>query len=104
MSKPSCGLIGFTPQGRSLRGSCASRMALSVLKVRTNPPGPEPAMSDWAGSVDANVREKMGIRKKRQNGIREQLDEVIADRQCTRGSIRKNMVTVHSTAYPAHWP
>src|SRR5258705_10921625 len=83
MSKPSCGLIWFTLQGRSLRGSWASRMALSVLKVRTSPPGPEPVMRLCAGKVGLNVRETMGTQKRYQNGIRGQLDEVIVDRQCT---------------------
>src|SRR5713226_8863246 len=75
-------------------------MALSVLKVRTNPLGPEPAMMVCAGRVGLNVTETTGTQQKNQNGIRGELDEVIVDRQCTQRSIRKNMATVH----PNHSP
>src|SRR5712664_1221888 len=76
-------------------------MALSVLKVRTSPPGPEPAMRVCAGK-GVSVRETIGTQKKNRNGLREELDEVIVDRQCTQRSIRKNMATVHPnhSAFP----
>src|SRR5574340_1232638 len=75
MSKPTIGLTEVTVQGRSLRDSCDSRMAESVLNMRTAPAGPDPCIMVCAGNAAAAA-------KAARTGLR--TDGNIAIRPCTR--------------------
>src|SRR2546430_7196447 len=76
MSNPSCGLTWLTVQGRSLRGSLASRMAESVLKIRTSPEGPEPSIRLCPGSEVVITSAILGREQKEKN--RRKVSDLIA--------------------------